>query len=415
MSRWGTMDGVADLPERAFSENKFTRTYEGGGGGGQTTSTSYQTNLPEYAQPFYEEMMTRAQGESLRPYTPYTGDRTAAPSSLQTGVRSEVAGMGTPSAMGDASRLFGTAESALAGNMNYTPTSFGSAAYSPTGTTSGYSASPITSSYKAGTFDAATANKMMDPYMQAVVNEQKKQIQQDYNKSKAGRAAQAVQAGAFGGSRQGVQEAVAESEMLDRMAMAQATGMQSAYDQARQQFAAEQAMQQQESSQGMTAQQQSELARQQQEQFQQSAAQMTQQDAQFAAQHAKDILSSEEASKQFAAQYGQQGVQLAQQLGAAQQGLAVAQQGLDESRLKLQNAVGAEEKAEAQRELDLKYEEFINARDNERQNLAFYNALLRGIPVPVQSQAVQYQPQGNTGAQILGAGLTGLAGFGGLS
>ena len=29
----------------------------GSGGGGSQTSTSYSTNLPEYAKPFYEELM----------------------------------------------------------------------------------------------------------------------------------------------------------------------------------------------------------------------------------------------------------------------------------------------------------------------------------------------------------------------
>ncbi len=30
---------------------------KGGGGGGNTTQTSYSTNLPEYAKPFYEELL----------------------------------------------------------------------------------------------------------------------------------------------------------------------------------------------------------------------------------------------------------------------------------------------------------------------------------------------------------------------
>jgi len=287
----------------------------GGGGGGNTTSTSYQTNLPEYAQPFYEEMMTRAQKESIQPYTPFTGDRTADPSQMQTDVRTEAAGMTSPTGL------------TTAGNILAGPGA----------------------GYTAGAFDTATAKAGMDPYMQAVVNEQKKQIQQDYQAQKAGRAAQAVQAGAFGGGRQGAQEAVAESEMLDRMAMAQATGLQQAYGTSREQF------------------QQAEANKQQQAQSQ-------------------------------------------QQLAAAQEKLATSQQALQESRLKLQNAVGAEEKAEAQKELDLKYEEFLNARDNERQNLAFYNALLRGIPVPTQSSVVQYTPT-NTAGQLAGLGIAGLGAY----
>lgn len=324
-----------------------------GGGSKSQESTSYQTNLPEYAQPFYEEMMARGQEESLREYTPYAGDRTAAPSSLQTGVRSEVAGLGPSAGMA-------SAEQNIANLAGTGPSTYGATSFDP--------------GYTAGKFDAAAAKAGMDPYMQAVVAEQKKQIQQDYAGAKAGRDAAAVQAGAFGGGRQGAQEAVAESEMLDRMAMAQAQGLQQAYGTSREQFEAEEARKQQAGTMGMTAQQ------------------------------------AEEASKQFAANFGEQGKQFQLQAAQAQQAAAVASQGLEEARLKLQNAVGAEEKAEAQRELDLKYEDFINARDNERQNLAFYNALLRGIPVPTQSNVIQYN-QSSPMSQMAGLGIAGLGAY----
>ena len=43
---------------------------KGGGGGGvqQSESVVTQTNLPEYAKPFYEEMLGRTVYESTRPY-----------------------------------------------------------------------------------------------------------------------------------------------------------------------------------------------------------------------------------------------------------------------------------------------------------------------------------------------------------
>ena len=52
----------------------------------------------------------------------------------------------------------------------------------------------------------------------------------------------------------------------------------------------------------------------------------------------------------------------------------------------------------------------INARDNERQNLAFYNGLLRGIPVPTQSNGIQYQPK-SAAAQLAGVGIAGLGAY----
>ena len=70
-----------------------------GGGSQPTTSTAYQTNLPEYAQPYVMNMLGAAQNQlfttsgneitGFRPYTPYSTDPTqyfAGPSSLQQGV-----------------------------------------------------------------------------------------------------------------------------------------------------------------------------------------------------------------------------------------------------------------------------------------------------------------------------------------
>lgn len=57
---------------------------KGGGGGQPTTQTVNQTNLPEYAKPYFENIMERAQAESYRPYTPYGGDRIAGFTPTQT-------------------------------------------------------------------------------------------------------------------------------------------------------------------------------------------------------------------------------------------------------------------------------------------------------------------------------------------
>ena len=47
----------------------------GGGGPQQSESVVTQTNLPEYAKPFYEEMLGRTVYESTRPYETYQGQR----------------------------------------------------------------------------------------------------------------------------------------------------------------------------------------------------------------------------------------------------------------------------------------------------------------------------------------------------
>ena len=74
---------------------------KGGGGGPQeTTSTVTQTNLPEYAQPYFERLLSRTEQESTTPYTTYGGQRFAEFDPYQELAFTGAAGMaaaGTPS------------------------------------------------------------------------------------------------------------------------------------------------------------------------------------------------------------------------------------------------------------------------------------------------------------------------------
>jgi hypothetical protein len=355
MSRWGKFQDVADLPIRAFSNSKFTRTYEGGGGG-STESTSYQTNLPEYAQPYFEEMMARTQGESIKPYTPYGGDRIAGFTPAQQQTQAEIMGMQRPGELAQASQAY-AALGQKAADTTYTPTTF-------------------SEGYKAGTLtDQGTLEKYMSPYMQNVVDIQKREAARDYAKLGQEQAAAAIQAGAFGGGREGVQRAEQSRDYLNRLADIQATGQQQAFQQAATQFGAEQGMQQAEAQQRLATEQ------------------------------------ATEASKQFGAGFEQQQQQMQLQVAQSQENLAATTQNLDQARLQLQQAVGAEQQAMAQKSLDQAYQDFVNARDYERQQLAFYNSLLRGIPVPVQQETIQYSPSAGIGTQLAGLGIAGLGAY----
>ena len=88
--------------------------------------------------------------------------------------------------------------------------------------------------------DAGTAEQYMSPYAQNVIAVQQREAQRAADIAKTGRAAQAVGAGAFGGSRQGVMEAEAARNLATQMGDIQATGSQAAFQQAQQQFNAEQ-------------------------------------------------------------------------------------------------------------------------------------------------------------------------------
>jgi len=92
-------------------------------------------------------------------------------------------------------------------------------------------------------FGTAEANRYMSPYMDAVVSDQKSQAIQDFERQGASRDAAAVQAGAFGGSRQAVQESLAEESLQDRLRSIGASGTQSAFEQSAQQFERDRAAQ----------------------------------------------------------------------------------------------------------------------------------------------------------------------------
>ena len=92
-------------------------------------------------------------------------------------------------------------------------------------------------------FGASEANRYMSPYMDAVVEDQKSQAIQDFERQGASRDAAAVQAGAFGGSRQAVQESLAEESLQDRLGSIGASGTQAAFEQSAQQFERDRAAQ----------------------------------------------------------------------------------------------------------------------------------------------------------------------------
>jgi hypothetical protein len=87
---------------------------------------------------------------------------------------------------------------------------------------------------------AGTAEQFMNPYMQNVVGIQQREAQRQADIAGTQRGAEAVRAGAFGGSRQAIMEAEAQRNLSQQMGDIQATGSQAAFQQAQQQFNQEQ-------------------------------------------------------------------------------------------------------------------------------------------------------------------------------
>ena len=92
-------------------------------------------------------------------------------------------------------------------------------------------------------FTGDNVSQYMSPYQQLVTDQQKEAAITDFNRLQGARDAKAVQAGAFGGSRQAVQQGLAEEQLLGQLANIQAKGSQSAFDAAAKQFGADRAAQ----------------------------------------------------------------------------------------------------------------------------------------------------------------------------
>lgn len=89
-----------------------------------------------------------------------------------------------------------------------------------------------------------TAETYMSPYMQAVVDKQTREAIRQADIAATARGARYAQAGAFGGSRQAIENAEAQRNLMTQLGDIQATGLQSSFQQAQQQFNAEQAARQ---------------------------------------------------------------------------------------------------------------------------------------------------------------------------
>jgi hypothetical protein len=213
-----------------------------GGGGGAQTSTSYSTNLPEYAKPFYEELLKQAgkqtyttdasgQVTGVKDYVPYTGERVAGFTPEQLAVQSEVAGLETPGGFDTASSQLGTVGTIAGGaTIGGLGKAFG---YDPESFTPG--------AVTTGSFtDAGVADKYMDPYTQGVVDVQKREAQRMADMQSNQAAMASIGRGTFGGGREALMTGERDRNTQDLLNKIQMEGGTNAYNQALKAFEAEQ-------------------------------------------------------------------------------------------------------------------------------------------------------------------------------
>jgi hypothetical protein len=311
--------GIPELDDRAFKrEGKYIKTYMGGGGGSApqqpTNQTVTQTNLPEYARPYFEDILKRGQAQSNVQYVPYEGERLAGMTPQEQAVQSEALGMGTPGQFDAATKLTTQAGLGSIAAGQYDPSQFtaqqigapnlqqfqmGPAlgvnaqqvnAPQMQGAQTGFDprlqafqmqAPQNVSSQQVGTrdisgattsfdpnlqrfqmqgpqdifaqqvsaqniqgaqmaapqqFGQAQADQYMSPYMQSVVDVQKRRAFEDAQKAQLSQNLAAARQGTYGGARQTLAMTEREKALQQQLGDIQATGLQSAFGQAQQQF-----------------------------------------------------------------------------------------------------------------------------------------------------------------------------------
>jgi hypothetical protein len=346
----------------------FTFYGGGGDGGGSSapqTSTSYSTNLPEYAQPYYQELMkqtgkqvyqTDASGNvtGVKPMPTYTGERIAGFTPGQEAIQREVSGLTLPGGFGAASSGLSTGQTM----------GFGAGA-AGLGQAFGYSPMAISG----GTFDAPAASYYMSPYQTGVTDIAVREAEKQRDLARTGRMTGALGRGTFGGARQTLADVEAERGAAQGISDIRTRGQQEAFMNAQQQFERDQARRIQ-------------------------AAQLGQQAQQYQAGLGKDI--------------GLAGLTTGIDASGKQAAVGAATQTANLERLKAQASTENEKQALQQQINDLKYQTFQEQQNYQKQQLEYLSNILRGNAAALGSTQVQYTPQPSTISQIGGLGLAGL-------
>lgn len=315
-----------------------------GGSKPQTsTSTNYTSSLPQYAKPYYERLMSRAEAETNQPYTAYPGQRIQGFTGDQAGAFQGIRNLnltGNPT-VDNAAQMAGASgiQAMMAGN--YTPLYAQTQQWGP-----------------------EAAQRYMDPYLSNVLDRLQARTTERYNEQAGARGTAAERANAYGGSRQGIQDFLAQRELNQQLGDTEAQQYSQAYNNAQGVFGSDM-------SRGLAAQQGNQQA---------------------------DL---------GAAQLGLAGAQAGTQAASVLGQLGGQQQAMTMERLNALAQVGKQQQDLGQQGLDTANTDFINQRDYERQNLAFMSGIMHGVPVAANSETVNTAPGPNQFSQLAGLGIAG--------
>jgi hypothetical protein len=268
---------------------------------------------------------------------------------MQTAAQQGVAGMQVPGQYGQAMDITGAG---IRGALGTAGQGVGLSGL-------GYEAAGAGDRYAQQATNPYAMQSYMSPYMQNVVDIQQREAQRTADIARGGRNAQAVQAGAFGGSRQAIMDAEAARNLALQKGDIQATGLQSAFQQA--------------------------------QQAQQYGANLDLQGLQAGMQGVGAGIGAQQAAYNQAMQGGNQLAALGGQQFKTQQDI-----------YNLQNQFGGQQQALEQQKLNQAMQDYANAQQYPLMQLGTMSNMIRGLPMQAQSTQ-QYQAQPNMLTQGIGA------------
>ena len=301
-----------------------------GGGSSQpqqqqpTSTTVTNTNLPAWAQPYSENLLGQASALTdinQNPYQQYQGQRLADFTPMQQQAFSNVGNMQVSPQNQQATGLAGMA---------------------------GLGSLGAGQQYNQMATNPGAVSAFMSPYAQAAIDPTLQENQRQFDIANTGRQAAAARSGAFGGSRQAIEQSEAQRNLGYLQSDTQAKGMQNAFQNAQQ-------------------------------------------------------------AQQFGANLGMQGynqaLQGANTLGQLGQNQYNQQTGINAA----QQQVGAQQQAFNQQGLTNQYQDFLNQQNYPYQQLGFMSDILHGTPTGgiTSAQTSQAAPTAFNNMMSLGLGAYG--------
>lgn len=280
-----------------------------------------QTTIPEYAKPYVEKMLGKTEALTNAPYQAYQGERIAGFTPMQQQAQQGMANLAPAQQMGMATQMGGIA---------------------------GLGALGAGGRYQQMATDPGSMQAYMSPYVQNALEPQMREAARSSAIQGQQNQAQAVQQGAFGGSRSAIVEAERQRNLGQQQSDIYGRGMQSAFEQARQ-------------------------------------------------------------AQQFGSTLGLQGLQAAGQMAGTLGQLGQTQFGQQKDIIQGQATMGAQQQGLEQQRLAQQYQDFAAQRQHPYQQLSFMSDMLRGLPLSQYSQTMYQQPTSPL-ATAAGLGMTYMGG-----